>query len=434
VVREGASGSTAPQIKGAEGIYSKKKSERILERRAGDDFDAEHLKRFVQAEEAVTGSPLVAGNHVTLLIDGSAAYEAMFDAIREAKDHVHLETYALADDNIGHQFANLLLERSAAGILVRVIYDSVGSFPTSAEYFSRLRAGGVQVHEFHPVDDIRFWRIINRDHRKLLIVDGKVAFTGGINIKDVYSGSSSLPSKDENEEEDITSNWRDTHVRIEGPAVAEFQKLFLRIWIEKEKEKDFEQYKPFPQLNNVGSELVRVVASTGGETEYDIYKAYITAISLARERIWVTQAYFAPNDQFIEVLEDGARRGVDVRVILQGLSDHKILLHASQAHYTRLLKAGVRIYERRDRLLHAKTAVIDALWSTVGSSNLDYFSFLRNNEVNAVILGRDFGLQMEDLFEFDIGHAEEIELEKWQDRSVWKRLMEQFSNLLKYWF
>ena len=432
VLKESARGPAAPQVKDAQGHLSAPERKHVLERAAGDTDDAEHLKQFILAEQGITGSPLVAGNRVTLLVDGPAAYEAMFDAIKQAKYHIHLETYVLADDAIGKQLADLMLERRAAGVEVKLIYDSIGSIRSSYEYFDRLHKGGVRVHEFHPANptkNLRFWRFTQRDHRKLLIVDGKVAFTGGINISDVYSSGSSLGKP---EKHDTESRWRDTHVRIEGPAVAEFQKLFLRIWAEEEKDGMAEHY--FPPLQNVGHELVRVVASTGGEDEYSIYKAYLAAISLARERIWVTQAYFTPNDEFIDALKDAARRWVDVRILLPGFSDHKMVLYASRAHYTELLKAGIKLYERKDRLLHAKTAVIDGLWSTVGSSNLDYFSFLRNNEANAVILGQDFGRQMEDLFQSDLSHAQSIELEKWKKRPPWERLMEKFSVLFKYWF
>lgn len=431
VLRESARGSTTPKVKDAEGLYSKQEIERIVERKAGDDDDEEHLKRFVRAEQAVTGSPLIAGNRVTLLVDGRAIFAAMFDAIKEAKDHIHLETYWLNDDKVGHKLADLLLERSAAGVQVRLIYDSIGSLKNTAEYFDRLRAGGVQVHEFHPVEDLRFWQLTHRDHRKLLIVDGKVAFTGGINFSDVYSSD---PSSGKPEEQDAESNWRDTQVQIEGPAVAEFQKLFLRIWAEEEGENLLGEPNLFPQLDNAGQELVRVVASTGGEDEYEIYKMYIATMSLAHRRVWVTQAYFSPNDQFIEALKEAARSGIDVRILLPGFSDHKMVLYSSHAQYAGLLGAGVKLYERNDRLLHSKTAVIDGLWSTVGSSNLDYQSFLHNNEVNAVILGYDFGRQMEELFLSDLSHARQIELEEWEKRPLWERFMEMMSSLFKYWF
>ena len=430
VLGEGNHGSAVLQLKDAGGHLSAQRSECVLDHAAGDPEEAEQLKRLVHAEQNITGRPLIAGNRVTLLVDGPTAYKAMFDAIEKAKDYIYLETFTLADDQLGHRLADLLLERRSAGVEVKIIYDAIGSFSSSSEYFDRLRSGGVLVHEYHPVD-IRVWRLTQRDHRKLLIVDGKVAFTGGINVSDVYFSSS--PSSNKVKKHDTKSSWRDTQVRIEGPAVAEFQKLFLQTWAQGEEKDNHTEQAP-PPLNNVDDDLVRVVASTGGKDEYSIYKTYLNAILLARWRIWVTQAYFSPNDQFISALEDAARRGVDVRIILPGFTDSRFILYTSRAHYTKLLEAGVKLYERDDRLVHAKTAVIDGMWSTVGSSNLDYLSFVHDNEANAVIVGRDFGQQMENLFQHDLSHAQSIELEKWKQRSIRERMNERFFSLFKYWF
>lgn len=438
VLSEAAQSTELLQVKDADGRTSAKEGERMVERAVGDDEDEEQLKRIVQVEQAVTGGPLVGDNLVQLLIDGPAAYKSMFDAIGKAKNHIHLETYILADDEIGRRLADLLLERRAAGVEVKLIYDSLGSIDSAAAYFEKLRAAGVQIHEFHPVD-LQVWLINQRDHRKILIVDGKVAFTGGINISNVYSDSS---SSGQAREGDLENGWRDTQVRIEGPAVAEFQKLFLRTWAESGEESLTETKavtnqsgaNDFPPLAKAGGDLVRVVASTGGEVGYDIYKAYLAAIALARDRVWVTQGYFSPDDQFLSALKDTARRGVDVRIMLPGFTDSRILFYGSRAHYTELLKAGIKLYERTDAFVHAKTAVVDGMWSTVGSSNLDYRSFLHNNEVNAVILGRNFGRQMEALFETDLAQAKVITLQEWEQRPLWERLNEQFSSLFDYWF
>ncbi|MEO5573110.1 MAG: cardiolipin synthase [Gammaproteobacteria bacterium] len=439
VLREGAQGSGILQVTDADGRTTAKESERMVEHAVGDADDEEQLKRIAQVEQAVTGGPLVGNNRVQLLVDGPATYESMFDAMSKAKNHIHLETYILADDEVGHQLADLLLERRAAGVEVKIIYDSLGSIDSSLEYFEKLRAGGVQIYEFHPPVDPRIWLINQRDHRKLLITDGKIAFTGGMNISGVYSSSSSsnaasdkAKKKAQAKQGDLDNGWRDTHVRVEGPAVAEFQKLFLRTWAES-GEPTSPNTVNFPPLDKAGQDLVRVIASTGGDNEYDIYKAYLAAISLARERIWVTQAYFSPDDQFIATLKEAARRGVDVRILLPGFSDSRIVFYGSRSHYTELLAAGVKLYERTDAFVHAKTAVVDGMWSTVGSSNLDYRSFLHNNEVNAVILGRNFGRQMEALFQLDQQQAKAITLTEWERRPLWERLNERFSTLFEYW-
>jgi cardiolipin synthase len=326
-------------VQDAGGHLSAQHSENLLEHAAGDAASAAHLHQFVDAEQHLSGRPLVAGNRVTLLIDGPATYQAMFDAMRVATDHIHLEVYELADDQIGQPLADLVLERRAAGVHVKILYDSLGSRGSSAAYFERLRTGGALVHEFHPVNptkDLRVWRVLARDHRKLLIVDGKVAFTGGINFSRVYArGSSASTAK----AQDTVRGWRDTTVRIEGPAVAEFQQLFLQNWTQGEPQQVWTENN-FPLLSNVGPTLVRVVASASGGQDYTIYKASLAALGLAQQRIWVTQAYFTPTDAFMEALQAAAHRGVDVRILLPGVSDHPSVVYAAHAHYTALLKAG----------------------------------------------------------------------------------------------
>lgn len=436
IVRESKADIT-PSVQ-VNGIVNPRTSEKLLERAAGKTGDEEQIKQLTQAVEAVVGRPLIAGNRVELLVDGPASYRSMFDAMRQARDHIHFETYILRDDEVGREFAAILIDRRASGVEVKVIYDSLGSVKSDTAYFERLRAHGVQVLEFHPIDptdDIRVWRFNHRDHRKILVVDGAVAFTGGINISDVYS-SSSLSRKPKKVPR-LEDGWRDTQVRITGPAVAEFQKLFLEIWTQKAEAGatlvDQEQHNYFPQAQSTGQDLVRVVASTGGDDESQIYEMYVAAITHAKERVWVTQAYFSPDDQFLDILKQAARRGVDVRILLPGFTDISILLYGSRAHYTELLEEGIKLYERNDALLHAKTAVIDGIWATVGSSNLDYRSFLHNNEANAVIVGRRFGQQMEQLFLSDQARAENIELAKWRERPLRLRFLEQFGSWFDYW-
>ncbi|MER3445629.1 MAG: cardiolipin synthase B, partial [Candidatus Dadabacteria bacterium] len=269
ILSESFRNSVNLRIKNATGHISLQKSEYILKRAVGDEDDKEHLKEFIRAEQGITGRPLVAGNRVTLLVDGPATYKAMFEAIGNARDHIYLETYVMTDDGIGQRFADMLLERRAAGVDVKVIYDSIGSRSTSDAYFDYLRDGGVLVYKFNPVGDLLFWRDFQRDHRKLLIVDGKIAFTGGINVSGVYSQSSFSGRRKKHY---LDSHWRDTEVRIEGPAVAEFQRLFLHTWAQSGQKDNWPEHD-FPPLSDVGHDLVRVVATIGGENKYSIYKA-----------------------------------------------------------------------------------------------------------------------------------------------------------------
>lgn len=427
-------GPGAVQIQGSRGPLSRERSDAILARLKGRSGDApDILERHIAIEEAVVGRPLVAGNHVRLLQDGPATYEAMTGAMRGARDHINLETYIFEDDETGRRFADLLLARQAAGVQVTLIYDSVGSIKTPKDFFERLRDGGVRVLEFNPVNPLtakRGWRINHRDHRKLLVVDGHIAFVGGINISDVYSSGSSAarsPGPDRKR-----TNWRDTHASIEGPAVAEFQRLFLETW-EKGRGEPLPSLNYFPKLKRAGNDLVRAVGSLADEAVSPIYTTFVSAVDNAEEHVHVTVAYFVPDPQSLEVLKRAAQRGVDVKLILPSHTDFWAVFYAGRSYYDELLSAGVKIHERRGALLHAKTVVVDGVWSTVGSSNWDPRSFLHNNELNAVVLGREFAAQMRAMFENDLKNSDPIELEKWRARSPFDRVKEGFARMWEYW-
>jgi cardiolipin synthase len=383
-------------------------------------------------EEAATNSPLIAGNKVTLLNDGPQTISAMIAAIKTATDNINLETYIFDEGMLGEEFSNLLIQKQQAGVQVNIIYDSVGSLTTPPEFFQKLRNAGISVVEFNPVNPLkrfgRDWRINNRDHRKILVVDGKIAFTGGINISDDYSSGSLFRSRSRD-----TSHlgWRDTHVRIEGPAVASFQWLFLQTWVDQ-KGVELRRANYFPQLQPVGNQVVRVIGSEPGG-DYETYKAYVLAMQQAKVSIHVTNAYFVPDKQLVQALTDAARRGVDVKIIFPGVSDAGLVRFATQSFYQQLLDAGVRVYELQASVLHAKTAVIDGYWSTVGSTNLDMRSFLHNREVNMITLDAPFGAVMESAFNEDLKNSIEITKEKWAERPASHRLREWLARRLGYW-
>ncbi|HSR12152.1 MAG TPA: phospholipase D-like domain-containing protein, partial [Thermodesulfobacteriota bacterium] len=266
-----------------------------------------------------------------------------------------------------------------------------------------------------------------RDHRKILIVDGKVAFMGGINIAKVYSeGSGKLFGGNTN------LPWRDTHVRIEGPAVAEIQKLFLEAWAEQHGPK-LESGQLFPRLDGKGDDLVQVVGNRPGEDTPKIYFMYFANIAWAERTVYLTNPYFVPDDRILDALKGAARRGVDVRILLPGSSDIGVIFYAGRSFYTELLKAGVRLYERKGVLLHAKTAVIDGVWSTVGSTNLEMWSFTRNFEANTIILNPGFAFEMEQLFFYDLADSKEVRLEEWERRPARERVKEWFIRRFRHW-
>jgi cardiolipin synthase len=430
-------GSADARIKGAGGLLSKERTEAILARLERDGRASDILERHVAIEQEIAGTPLTAGNQVTLLYDGPQTYAALFKSIEQAKDHVNLEFYIIEADEVGQRLADLLVKKRRQGVAVNLIYDSVGSIGTPPEYFDRLREAGVRVLAFNPVNPLespKIWRINNRNHRKIVVVDGKTAFTGGINISDVYSSGSSVGSarRGSKRKDAKRPGWRDTQIQIDGPAAAEFQKLFLQSW-EEGKGEPLPPSNYFPKLSQQGKHLVRVIGSSPDKPIPTIYVTLLSAITNAQTSVHITMAYFVPDRQTMDALLGAARRGVDVKMILPSYSDFWAVFHAGRAQYEELLKSGVHIYERQDALLHSKTIVIDDVWSTVGSSNLDWRSFLHNYEANATILGWEFGKEMEAMFARDLSNSERITLDEWKRRPVAARVKEWAAKIWEYW-
>ncbi len=434
MAHELSSADQPTKIVGPKGEFSSKKSKAIIKRLEGQVDATRLLEQEVQLMQSVSGIPLVAGNKVTLLIDGEATYASMFEAIQNARDSINFETFIFEADDVGKRFSDLLIRKSAEGVQVNLIYDSFGSSNTPASFFQRLRDGGVLVLEFNPVNPGKVrkgkkWALSHRDHRKILVIDGAIAFTGGVNISGVYSGSSGIGSRSDGKKE---QPWRDTHLRIEGPAAGRLQWLFMQTW-ERQKGPALPSRDYFPDVKQAGNTLVRVVGNLPGEMNRLIFMMYMSAITHAENSIYLTTPYFVPEAQMLKALADAAARGVDVKILLPGYSDSSLVFYASRHYYDRLLKAGVQLFERRGGMLHAKTAVVDDVWSTIGSNNLDTQSFLTNDEANAVILGRDFADGMQAMFERDLEESDQITLEKWEKRSFVNHLKEWSARMLKHW-
>jgi cardiolipin synthase len=347
----------------------------------------------------------------------------MFQAIAAARDHIHMETYIIEDDEVGRKFADAFIAKREQGVRVALIYDGVGSLGTPAAFFKRLTEAGVDVAEFNTVNPN------HRDHRKILIIDGKTAFVGGVNISGVYSKGGSSKSSPNSAD---ALRWRDTHLRIEGPVVAEFQKLFLATW-DKQKSAPLSARRSYPLPASPGHEVVRAVASSPDEPYSLVYATLLSAIASAETDVYLTNAYFVPDPQLMAALMDAARRGVSVKIVLPARTDSWLVFHAGRAHYEDLLEAGVKIYQRRDAMLHAKTAVIDGVWSTVGSSNLDWRSFLHNEEVVAIVVGQEFGAQMQSMFEADTEASDLITGESWSHRPLTDHVQEIAAQVWSYW-
>jgi cardiolipin synthase len=383
-----------------------------------------HLRRL----ERSLGRAPSPGNRAAILLDGPATHAAMFEAIEQARDHVNIESYIVENDGPGEDLAALLLRKRAEGVRINLMFDGWGSLRTPARYFESLSNAGVELLEFNPINPLRHpvaWSLHLRDHRKLLVVDGRVAFIGGVNISNVYSSSTAEPS------DDALASWRDTHLRIEGPVVGDLQQLFLDHW-RASSHRPAQSANYFPSLPVAGSERIAVAACDAGRRRNPLYRALLAAIDGAERSVYITSAYFVPTRRLLRRLAAAARRGIDVRLALPGVSDVWPTLAAARATYGRLLSAGVRIFERHDAILHAKTVVIDGVWSTVGSSNMDWRSLLHNAEANVVIVDADFGRHMDEHFERDIAASEEVALEQWKKRGWRLRFTEWVARKLEF--
>jgi len=388
--------------------------------------------------------PLVTGNRVDLLQDGPGTYAAMFAAIEAARDHVNLESYILEAEGPGQEFARRLIERARAGVRVNVLYDSFGSIGTPSSFFDHLRANGVNVCEYNPLR--RLGNLLSRalhlrDHRKMMVVDGRIGFIGGVNISSVYSaGSSVLAAVTGSEpsakaasdgETPASRGWRDTHVRVEGPIVAQLQRLFMRHW-SKHSSIALRGTHYFPPLAPVGSQRVALAACDAGRRRNPFYRALLSALDAAQHRICLTTAYLVPTRRLMRSLVRAAQRGVEVHLLVPGISDFWAPLQAGRSHYSRLLRGGIHLHELHDTLLHAKTCVIDGLWTTVGSSNLDWRSFLHNAEANVIVLDAGLGQQMEQVFRDDCARAREIVRADWSRRGLRQRLAETIARRFEF--
>jgi cardiolipin synthase len=344
-----------------------------------------------------------------------------------------METYILDDDEVGQHFAQALLNKQRQGVQVNLMHDSLGTLGTPAAFFQRLADEGIQVLEFNPVNPLlthKEWALNQRDHRKLLIVDGRIAFLGGINISSVYSGGSFGKGAATQRHGELA--WRDTDLQLQGPVVAEFQKLFIAAWA-GQKGGPMAPRNYFPTPQQAGSEVVRAIGSSPEEAFSLIYATLMSAIGSARTSVRLTNAYFAPDPQLLAALEAAVQRGVEVTLILPSQTDSWLVFHAGRAYYEQLLRAGVKIFERRGAILHSKTVLIDGVWATVGSTNLDWRSFLHNHELNAVVLGAQFGNQVQAMFDKDLAASDAILLEAWQRRGLHLRMQEWMGRAWEYW-
>ncbi len=372
------------------------------------------------------GSDLcVDGNEVRLLRNGAQAYPEMLSAIAAAREQILLEMYWFGSDSIGRKFAARLVEAAARGVEVAIIYDAIGSVGASSDMFDELRRAGARVIEFNPIAPwkrrFRLSKLTRRDHRKILITDGKVGFTGGINIADFW-----LPL------EENGAGWRDDMVRIEGPAVAELSDCFALSWQRlRGAPLRLVGFPAAPPGPGASLQAVRVLGQQFLRAQRQISRAYLHYLQRAQRRVFIANSYFVPDRRILRALSRAARRGVDVRIIVPGQSDVDIVRHASRAVWGRLLRAGVRIFEWDESVLHAKSAVVDGRWSTTGTFNFDYLSLRVNLEVNVSILDRRFAGRLEASFLEDFERCREVSRVDFRFRPLGQRLLELIAYRLR---
>src|ERR1051326_938520 len=369
---------------------------------------------------ALTGAPLTDGNRVEILRNGVQFFPSMLAAIRSAKRTINLEFYIYWDGEIGRQFAEALAERARAGVEVKVILDAVGSATMSMNLIEFLSRNGIDLEWYHPLRWYTISRFNHRTHRKLMIVDGRVGFSGGVGIADNWLGDA-----------DSQDHWRETVVRVEGPVVTQMQFAFMDNWV-KSRGELLTGLDYFPSVDAVGPHLTQVIKSSPSEGSSTVKLMYVISIVSATKSIFISNAYFVPDKDTIRALEGAVRRGVDVRVVVPGEhTDVPIVRQASRVHYDYLLRRGMRIFEYQPTMMHAKTLVVDGIWSTIGSSNFDERSFRLNDEVNVNVYDESIAAQMETMFFEDLARSREITLRRWFRRPVMERVKEKLASMFK---
>jgi cardiolipin synthase A/B len=369
---------------------------------------------------SLLGPPMAQGNRVTSLLNGDQVFPAMLDAIRSAKRSIDFETYIYWSGTVGREFGDALAERARAGVPTHLLIDWLGSTKADEKILDAMRDAGVEIVRYRPLRWYSVDRINHRTHRKLLVVDGRIGFTGGVGIADQWLGH----AQDK-------EHWRDSHFRVEGPVVAQLQAAFLDNWVEAEGHVlDGEAY--FPRLVPVGPDFAQVFRSAPGEGSASMRLMYLLAIAAATRSILIANAYFVPDSQTVAMLVEARRRGAEVEIVVPGpVLDAQIVRRASRATWGPLLEAGVRIYEYQPTMYHTKVMVVDDLWASVGSTNFDDRSFRLNDEANLNVLDAAFGREQARVFDEDRRRSRQVTLEAWRRRPLRERLQERWATLVR---
>jgi len=376
--------------------------------------------QFSHVMGQLLGPPLVDGNQVTGLLNGVQVFPALLAAIRTAQKTICFETYIYWAGSIGKEVSNALCERSTNGVRVHVLLDWVGSSKIDERLIDEMKAAGVQVERYRPLRWYHLSRMNHRTHRKLLIVDGKVGFTGGVGIADEWLGNADSPE-----------HWRDSHFQLEGPAVAQMQAAFMDNWI-KTKSKVHHEEDYFPPLKPIGKALGQVFKSSSREGSESARLMYLLSIASAEQSILLANAYFVPDDLAVESLVAAKKRGVEIEIIVPGKhTDEPLVRRASRGRWGRLLAAGIKIYEFQPTMYHCKVMIVDGLWTSVGSTNFDSRSFRLNDEANLNIMDAEFARRETMNFADDKRRSNQISLGEWKRRPLREKAIEFAAGLLR---
>ncbi|MDB6053949.1 MAG: cls [Verrucomicrobiales bacterium] len=376
---------------------------------------------FLRTMGQLVGPGFLPGNKVTAYVNGDEIFPAMLESIKAAQKTIDFETYIYWAGEIGKNFADALAGRATNGVQVHVLVDWLGANKMDSKYIKEMEVAGVQFERYHPLHWYDLSRINHRTHRKILVVDGKVAFTGGVGIADEWTGN----AQDEN-------HWRDSHFKLEGPAVAQMQAAFMDNWL-KTHEKVLHGDDYFPQLSRAGNEFAQAMQSSPREGSENLRLMYLLAIAAAQKNIKLSAAYFVPGSRALKELQEARKRGVNIEIIVPGKkTDVQVVRHASHAYWYDMLKSGIRIYEYQPTMYHCKIMIVDDVWVSVGSGNFDNRSFALNDEANLNVYSPEFAKIMSSQFEKDKQVAREMTMERWKQRSIFKRVKERISTLFWY--
>ncbi len=374
--------------------------------------------QFQRTMGALLGPPITGGNRVQALRNGDEIFPAMLQAIRDARETVTFETYIYWSGSIGQEFADALMERARAGVRVHVLVDWWGAGDISERYQRQMEAAGVEMHLYNPPSISTLARMNIRTHRKLLVIDGRIGFTGGVGIADPWRGNAQDPQ-----------HWRDMHYRVEGPVVAQFQAAFGDNWIAVSG-RVLHGPGYFPQLHDAGTHAAQVFTSAAGGGAEDVQLMYLLSMAAARSTVRLSMAYFVPDTAAVQTLVAARARGVRVQLILPGPHmDHSFVRRASRFEWGPLLRAGVEINEYQPTMYHSKVMIVDELWTSVGSTNFDSRSFSVNDEANLNIHDAGFAREQVRIFDDDLAVSRRVTLAEWEGRAWRDKLLDALAGI-----